>query len=593
MPIRRAAATPSQEKTPSTAAEKEPEASPEESPAADEEAAASSAAASEPEEADAPGKPEAAENGEKTDGAAGEEKGEAAEKKELKDGYKYEKTKVKKVKRTIPAWASISGSKKVPVTNFSGTQHKVDDILIEAIMSCDDRGGVSYQSLLKYIGKKYPGMEIEKKKFLIKKAMKKHLEKGTIKQLKGKGLSGTFAIRNKPVLSKKAAQKMVSLGDALPLIITRLCEPKEASYNLIKKYLEQHFPNLNIENRPDVLRTALVKAVERRQLERITGKGASGTFQLKRTGNKVLLKGGVLEDAITAAITAMNEPKTCSTTTLRRYLIDANKDKKEYQLVAHLRRTLTKCKVLGWMEQITGHGFNGTYQLSFPFYPSPTVLYPDMFKQPPPKRKQPAASSSSEEEEDEEEEDDDDDDEETEDEAPSRKRRPVKRPPPKVRHPPPTKKARSAAQSRAAGRRRTLVKKSPAKKATPPAVLTGRKAKVVKEPSPPPPPPPKKATPVKKSAPPRKTKTPAVKKLSKRGSKQPKGGESSAKEDAGAPEKRRGASRRSKPDDSPAEEPAAKKAATKAGSRQPDEPANKKVAKSSKQTTRKSKRGKH
>ncbi|XP_011611880.2 heterochromatin protein 1-binding protein 3 isoform X1 [Takifugu rubripes] len=613
MPIRRAAATPSQEKTPSTAAEKEPEASPEESPAADEEAAASSAAASEPEEADAPGKPEAAENGEKTDGAAGEEKGEAAEKKDdkckdcaagqcathcyvlllrLKDGYKYEKTKVKKVKRTIPAWASISGSKKVPVTNFSGTQHKVDDILIEAIMSCDDRGGVSYQSLLKYIGKKYPGMEIEKKKFLIKKAMKKHLEKGTIKQLKGKGLSGTFAIRNKPVLSKKAAQKMVSLGDALPLIITRLCEPKEASYNLIKKYLEQHFPNLNIENRPDVLRTALVKAVERRQLERITGKGASGTFQLKRTGNKVLLKGGVLEDAITAAITAMNEPKTCSTTTLRRYLIDANKDKKEYQLVAHLRRTLTKCKVLGWMEQITGHGFNGTYQLSFPFYPSPTVLYPDMFKQPPPKRKQPAASSSSEEDEDEEEEEDDDD-EETEDEAPSRKRRPVKRPPPKVRHPPPTKKARSAAQSRAAGRRRALVKKSPAKKATPPAVLTGRKAKVVKEPSPPPPPPPKKATPVKKSAPPRKTKTPAVKKLSKRGSKQPKGGESSAKEDAGAPEKRRGASRRSKPDDSPAEEPAAKKAATKAGSRQPDEPANKKVAKSSKQTTRKSKRGKH
>lgn len=54
--------------------------------------------------------------------------------------------------------------------------------------------------------------------------------------------------------------------------------------------------------------------------------------QLKRIGNKVLLKGGALEDAITAAITAMNEPKTCSTTTLRRYLIDTNKDRKEYQL---------------------------------------------------------------------------------------------------------------------------------------------------------------------------------------------------------------------------------------------------------------------
>lgn len=52
----------------------------------------------------------------------------------LKDGYKYERAKVKKVKRTIPAWASVSGSRKVPVATFSGSQHKVDDVLIEAIM---------------------------------------------------------------------------------------------------------------------------------------------------------------------------------------------------------------------------------------------------------------------------------------------------------------------------------------------------------------------------------------------------------------------------------------------------------------------------
>lgn len=58
--------------------------------------------------------------------------------------------------------------------------------------------------------------------------------------------------------------------------------------------------------------------------------------QLKRTGNKILLKGGALEDAIAAAITAMNEPKTCSTTILRRYLLDANKDRKQYQLGTRL-----------------------------------------------------------------------------------------------------------------------------------------------------------------------------------------------------------------------------------------------------------------
>lgn len=54
----------------------------------------------------------------------------------MKDGYKYERSKAKKAKRTVPAWASISASKKVLVTNFSGSQHKVDDILVEAIMVC-------------------------------------------------------------------------------------------------------------------------------------------------------------------------------------------------------------------------------------------------------------------------------------------------------------------------------------------------------------------------------------------------------------------------------------------------------------------------
>uniref|UniRef100_A0A3Q1JTA5 Heterochromatin protein 1-binding protein 3 n=1 Tax=Anabas testudineus TaxID=64144 RepID=A0A3Q1JTA5_ANATE len=544
MPIRRAAAIPTQEKAPSAAADKEPEASSEESSSADKEQAASSAAAAKVEESASAGETQPTENGEKADeGAAPEKGGEGSEKKELKDGYKYEKSKVKKVKRTIPAWASVSARKKLPVTNFAGTQNKVDNILIEAITSCNDKSGVSYQSVMKYIVKKYPGMELDKKKFLIKKAMKKHLEKGTIKQLKGKGLSGTFTIGKQLPSSKKAAQKQESLGDALPLIITRLCEPKEASYNLIKKYLEQHFPSLNIESRPEVLKTALVKAVEKGQLEQITGKGARGTFQLKRTGNQVLLKGGALEDAITAAITAMNEPKTCSTTTLRRYLLDANKDRKEYQLVANLRRTLTKCKVLGWMEQITGHGFTGTYQLSFPFYP----------------------------------------------------RKPQKRPPPKARHPPPAKKSRSASQSKVKGRGHVLTKKSPAKKAVTSAKRSGKKQSVSKKESTPP----SKATPVKRGAPAKKPKTPAVKKLTKRGSKRPASSESTSEKPAPIKETTRSGSKRSKPEESSPEEPAVKKPATKGGSRRPEpeesseEPVVKRGVKSSKQSTRKSKRGKY
>uniref|UniRef100_A0A3Q2T8M3 Heterochromatin protein 1-binding protein 3 n=1 Tax=Fundulus heteroclitus TaxID=8078 RepID=A0A3Q2T8M3_FUNHE len=268
----------------------------------------------------------------------------------MKDGFKYKKSKSKKVKRTIPAWASVTANKNIPVTNFAGRQNQVENVLVEAI-----------GSVMKYMLKKYPGMELNKKRFLIKKAMKKHLEKGTIKQVKV-GLN--FSESEEAFFFYKGAQKHESLGDALPLIITRLCEPKEASYNLIKKYLEQHFPSLNIENRPDLLKTALVKAVEKGHLEQITGKGARGTFQLKRTAKDAQLKGSTLEDAITVAITAMNEPKTCSTTSLRKFLWELSSS------VANLRRTLTKCKVLGWMEQITGHGFTGTYQLSFPFYPS-------------------------------------------------------------------------------------------------------------------------------------------------------------------------------------------------------------------------------
>lgn len=36
--------------------------------------------------------------------------------------------------------------------------------------------------------------------------------------------------------------------------------------------------------------------------------------------------GGLLEEAVVAAITAMNEPKTCSIATLRKFLVDKQKN---------------------------------------------------------------------------------------------------------------------------------------------------------------------------------------------------------------------------------------------------------------------------
>lgn len=607
MPIRRAAATPPQEKALSAAAEKEDEATPvEESPPTNESPVKASAPEAEAKESTDESEPtENGENGEKDpeEGTAEDGKNKETDKCKdclagqctthcyvlllrLKDGYKY-KSKVKKVKRTIPAWASVSSNKKVPVTNYAGTQHRLDNILVEAITSFNSRSGVSYQSLMKYLIKKYPSMELDRKKFLIKKAMKKQLGNGAIKQLKGKGLSGTFAIGKVASASKKTPQNTESLGDALPLIITRLCEPKEASFGLIKKYLMQHFPALNIEKRPDILKTALGRAIEKGQVEQITGKGACGTFQLKRSGNQIQLKGSTLDDAIVAAITAMNEPKTCSTTILRKHLLDVNKDRKEHILVSSLRRTLTKCKVLGWMEQITGHGFTGTYRLSFPYYPGPTVLYPDRFKdleKPAAPKRRKARSDESESEESEESEE-----EESEDEAPVRSR--SKRPPPKVRRPPPSK-SRSAGRSKSKGRKSSPVKKVALSKKAASKPAASKKASS----------PAKKATPVKKSASAKKPKTPAVKKLASRAAKRPPPKDLSSDEEEDDEEEEeeeivpkktaKGRSSRSKPEESPA--PPAKKQATKSNSRaaaKQSKPAAKKGAKSSAQSSRKSKRG--
>ncbi|KAG9337673.1 hypothetical protein JZ751_028323, partial [Albula glossodonta] len=476
------------------------------------------------------------------------------------------KEKVKKIKRTIPSWATMSASRRALAQKSSVSlynQPKMDDILIEAIQACKDKA--STHAIMKYIMKNYAALELDRRTFLLKKALKRLLEKKAIKQLKGKGFSGSFMIckqsqkDRKAPASKAAPQgKTETLGDTLPLIMTRLCEPKEASYILIKKYLEQHFPQLNVEQRPDLLKSALQRAVDKGHLEQITGKGASGTFQIKRVGDKALLKGGLLEDAILTAITAMNEPKTCSITILRKFLLEKHKDSRVSLLVNNLKRTLKTCKMRGWMEQITGNGFNGTYQLCYPFYPSPALLFPEKQKEKEkPKRRNERKEESSDEEESEEEEDDDDDDEEeeeSEDEPPAKKRKQQKRPPSKVRRPPPAKKtwrgsgsrnrggaqkAKEPARSSAKGKKMAPPKKQsasakrpvpPAKK---PAASSKRAAPPAKRPVPPAKkpasaaktssskkaPPPSKTPASKKAASEAKPKTPVTKKMTSRAPK--------------------------------------------------------------------------
>lgn len=449
--------------------------------------------------------------GEKSEEAAAEQgKSKKKKVKEVVAKIDKEDDKGKKVKKKIPAWATISANK---LASASLSQPKVEEIIMEAIQSCKERSGTSSVTIVKYVMKKYPSVEMDKKtKNLYKRALKRMVEKGTVKQLKGKGFSGSFAIGKK---SAGSAGTKETLGESLPLIITRLCEPKEASYILIKKYLEQHFPQLNVDSRPDVLKNCLQKSVEKGYLEQITGKGASGTFQLKKAGNKVLMGGGLLEDAIVAAITAMNEPKTCSITILRKFLVERQKEQNNFFFVSNLKRTLQKCKMMGWMEQISGHGLSGSYQLSYPYYPSPAVLFPEMMEKLKQKEEQKLKrkrGDDSDEESEEESEQESEEEESDEDEPPRRKR---------------TQRANrtSKAKARPNKRAKTVSRKPPAskrsvasaKKAPPPAKKPASASKAASRKAPEP----VKATPVKKAAPTSKPKTPVAKKMTKRGSKRP------------------------------------------------------------------------
>ncbi|KAM4872438.1 heterochromatin protein 1-binding protein 3 isoform 4-T4 [Thomomys bottae] len=406
-----------------------------------------------------------------------------------KDEKDQPKEKEKKVKKTIPSWATLSASqlaraqKQTPMA--SSPRPKMDAILTEAIKACFQKSGASVVAIRKYIIHKYPSLELERRGYLLKQALKRELNRGVIKQVKGKGASGSFVVVQK---SRKPPQKsknrksstvypepQVKLEDVLPLAFTRLCEPKEASYSLIRKYVSQYYPKLRVDIRPQLLKNALQRAVERGQLEQITGKGASGTFQLKKSGEKPLLGGSLMEYAILSAIAAMNEPKTCSTTALKKYILENHPGTNSNYQMHLLKKTLQKCEKNGWMEQISGKGFSGTFQLCFPYYPSPGVLFP---------KKEPDDSKDEDEDEDE---DDESSEEESEDEEPPPKRRlqkktPVKSPGKTVSMKQRGSKPAPKVPAAQRGKARPLPKKAPPKAKTP-AKKARPSPSVIKKPS--------------------------------------------------------------------------------------------------------------
>jgi len=178
---------------------------------------------------------------------------------------------------------------------------------------------------------------------------------------------------------------------------------------LIRKYLVSNYPDLDLGEESKKYRKALEQAEKCGQLERLTGKGYSGTFRLVDGANKLNNEFG---DAFENAVIAMNEPKDLSVSKLRDYLGVYHPEYNTDNRPDGLKKALDRAVEKGWLSQITGKGFAGTYRLMHPYYPGPRDLWGKDFQEAKPKEVSPKKKAkkrereavSSDEESDEEEE---------------------------------------------------------------------------------------------------------------------------------------------------------------------------------------------
>ena len=340
------------------------------------------------------------------------------------DEVTEEVKKKKPVKKPIPYWATLSQSQAAQMSSAkigpSGTSSV--STIIEAINeTCDAKGLASYILIKKHVQKHHPSWP----KMTFKSALRNAVAKGRVKQIRNsyKVLANAkgSSVEVKKKVSSKGRSKTVKvvkegpLEELFPHIFTWVCEPKEASYGLIRKYIGQHFPNLSTDL---PFKKAMESMENLGQLDRITGKGASGTFQLmdgaKKTGKRY-------EDPVEDAIIASNEPKSASIPALKHYLSEYHTEYDVANKPKVLLKALERAEAQGWVKRVTGQGMSGTFHLAYPYIPSPKDLWREAYNENDyevrPRSKSIKYADDSDEEEEEEEEESEDEYDDTSDEA--------------------------------------------------------------------------------------------------------------------------------------------------------------------------------
>lgn len=164
-------------------------------------------------------------------------------------------------------------------------------------------------------------------------------------------------------------EPQVKLEDVLPLAFTRLCEPKEASYSLIRKYVSQYYPKLRVDIRPQLLKNALQRAVER-PVRTDNWQRCFRDIPAEEIRGETLLGGSLMEYAILSAIAAMNEPKTCSTTALKKYVLENHPGTNSNYQMHLLKKPCRNAKRMGGWNRSLGKGSVAPSSSVFPIIPA-------------------------------------------------------------------------------------------------------------------------------------------------------------------------------------------------------------------------------
>ncbi|KAL5019134.1 hypothetical protein ScPMuIL_004856 [Solemya velum] len=151
---------------------------------------------------------------------------------------------------------------------------KIEDAFPLAITYMSEPKDASVGKIRHYISSYYPNVNVETR---LKKALEKGVEKGLWEQVRGThGSCGTYRL----IADEINPNYSESIDDMISQAILAGHEPKQASANLIKKYVIEYHSNFGIDARPHRFKQALERATRKDKIRQLSGIGATGSFQL-------------------------------------------------------------------------------------------------------------------------------------------------------------------------------------------------------------------------------------------------------------------------------------------------------------------------